>query len=248
LLALAISSCQSLAPTATPTVDQDIDLDDLSQEETATAAAATGQAPSQGPGGVCDNPYVTVVEGATWRSEITFGTVSFTQTDTITDVGSDAFLVETSAAGTSVVTTWTCTEDGILWLQSNGGMFSAVTQDATWTTDSYSGVTIPKDIQPGDTWTSSQQLTATDANGSSSSFTINIDYQAIGIESVTVPAGTFNAMRIDFVMTFSGSGDTDVFEFSNWFVENVGLVKTVAQQTEGGSLSFTQDLSSYSIP
>jgi hypothetical protein len=138
--------------------------------------------------------------------------------------------------------------DGILWLQSNGGMFSAVTQYATWTTDSYSGVTIPKNIQTGDSWTSSQELTATDANGSSSSFTINIDYRAVGNESVTVPAGTFNAMRIDFVMTFLGSGDEDVFEFSDWFVENEGLVKTIAQQTAGGSLSFTQELVSYSIP
>jgi hypothetical protein len=235
-LVLTISACQSAQQPS-------------QQQAQASGAAPSAQAPSnQSSGALCDNPYIPVVESATWTSNVSFGQLSTAQEDTITDVGTDAFLVETKAAGTSVVVTWTCTADGVLWLQTDGGMFSAVSQDATWSTNSFSGVTIPKEIQPGDTWSSSQEMTASDANGNSQTFTINANYQAVGIESVSVPAGTFDAMRIDFVMTFTGADAESSFEFSDWFVENVGLVKSAAQQITGGSLSFSQELASYSIP
>ena len=204
---------------------------------------------TQPPGatGTCANPYIPVLEGATWTSAVSFGPVSMTQVDTITDVGTDAFLVETKAGDTSVLVTWTCTPGGVLWLQSNGGMFSAVSQDLTWSTSSFSGVTIPAALQPGDTWSSSQEMVATGAGGSQS-FTINIDYRAVGAESVTVPAGTFDAMRIDFVMRFAGPDTESAFEFSDWFVKDLGLVMSTAQQTTGGSLDFRQELLDYSIP
>jgi hypothetical protein len=74
-----------------------------------------------------------------------------------------------------------------------------------------------------------------------------MNFQAIGMESVTVPAGTFNAMRVDFTMawTSGGEGLDMTYLITDWFVENVGLVKTSAGADFGG---YSLELVSYSIP
>lgn len=228
--AMAISACQSALPT---------------QQGQASNVAPSAQAPNvQSSGNLCDNPYVPAVEGATWTSNVHSELGDDTQIDTVTDAGSDAFLVETVVRDLDYVITWSCTPEGLLWLQTDGGMFSAIFQvegtTSTWETVSYSGVSLPKNIQPGDAWSSFEQLNVTDSTGSRS-YDIAIDFHAVGIESVTVPAGTFNALHIDLTMSWTSQYGEVSVPISDWFAAGVGLVKSSA----GSSLL---ELVSYSIP
>lgn len=224
-----------------------------SEQQTQASSAPSTQAPNaQASGSLCDNPYMPAVEGATWTSNVHTEQGDTTQVDTITDAGSDAFLVETVTPNTDYVITWSCTAEGLLWLQTDGGMFSVVFQseglNQTWESVSFGGVTLPKDIQPGDTWSSAERLNVTDSTGTRP-FDINIDFQAVGMESVTVPAGTFNALRIDLVMTFvttfSNSDLEMSYRISDWFAADVGLVKSSAQSDLG---DYDLELESYAIP
>ena len=237
IFAMALSACQSAVPT---------------QQGQASNVAPSAQPPVvQASGDLCANPFWPVVEGANWTSNLHTDQGDMTQVDTITDVGSDAFLVDTTQGqSTNYIITWTCTPEGLLWLQTDGGQFAAVFPDAQWATNSYSGVSIPKQIQPGDSWASSESLTATSSQGSFD-FNVNIDFHAMGVESVTVPAGTFNAMRVDLVMVFSGQVSGQDFEttynISDWVAEGVGLVRSVATSDVGGA-DYSLELASYSIP
>lgn len=221
LAGLALAACQSVTP---------------------------GGQPQAGSGGLCDNPYVPAVEGATWTSTVHTPQGDSQQVDTITDVGTDAFLVETVTPEVQYVITWSCTPDGLLWLQTDGGMFSAVFQSeeasATWETVSASGVSLPKNIQPGDTWSSNEQLSVTDSSGTRP-FDISVDFQAVGTESVTVPAGAFDAMHIDLAITFGGAATEVTLQISDWFAAGVGLVKSSAAADYG---NFELVLESYQIP
>jgi hypothetical protein len=237
---LLLSACQSAQPSPQA---QD-------SQQAQASAAPSGQPPVvQASGDLCANPYIPAVEGATWSYTFHTDQGDNTQVDTVTDVGSDAFLVETTRSdGFNYVITWTCTPEGLLWLQTDGGMFSGIFQGGglsqSWETVSYSGVSIPKDGQAGDSWSSDQQISVTDSTGTRN-FGIAMNFQAVGKESVTVSAGTFAAMRVDFTMAWSGDGIEMTYLVTDWFVENVGLVKTTAQADFG---SYSLELVSYSIP
>ncbi len=55
-------------------------------------------------------------------------------------------------------------------------------------------------------------------NGASSTFSTDIN--VVGIESVTVPAGTFNALKITFTNSINGT-------ITNWYADGVGCVKSI---------------------
>jgi hypothetical protein len=123
-----------------------------------------------------------------------------------------------------------------------------------------SGVIFPSQINPGDRWQHTLDFTGdvsvmneeAEATG-----TAQMSFTAIGEESVTVPAGTFEALKIqiDTMLNIEASyeGITLPVTFSGvytyWFVQDVGWVKA----TGSGnllSMSFTEttELQSYSIP
>jgi len=128
--------------------------------------------------------------------------------------------------------------------------------NADFHTTASSGVTLPASIKPGDTWTQALTLEGIeDLNGlqiPAKNETSN-DCTAAGIESVTVPAGTFDALRFDcqtntdIMITMSGNDIEQTIDFtaSNWYAEGVGLIKTV---TTGSGLDSTIELVSYTIP
>jgi hypothetical protein len=74
-----------------------------------------------------------------------------------------------------------------------------------------------------------------------------------GKESITVAAGTFDAVRVDcqtamnITITMNGAPISSPFTFTatSWYAENVGLIKTVST---GDQLDSTLELTSYSIP
>jgi hypothetical protein len=151
--------------------------------------------------------------------------------DTITDVGSEAFLMESQLDDIIYVETWKCTPDGVVNMQSDGGLFSALFAGSSGLvkseTVSVQGMTLPLSIAPGDEWDQTTEVTFTSPSASGPA-TLTHKAEAIGPESVTVPAGTFEARRIDVQSTMQSAlfgGDDISFEATYWLVPELGLVR-----------------------
>jgi len=131
---------------------------------------------------------------------------------------------------------------------------------ASFDVNNVSGVTYPNEIKPGDTWPHSLEFTAKmtvagqgmDATGDAKS-----NFQAVGFESVTVPAGTFDALKIHVDTTININGNFNGVSFpvtvsspyDYWFVQGVGWVKASGTgSVSGQSFSETIELQAYNIP
>jgi hypothetical protein len=208
--------------------------------------------------GYCANVNLSVVEGATWTYSGTGSSGAVTRVDTITDVGTNGFLLEsklTDANGvTSSVNNWSCTADGLVMGMPDAGQFSAVSEGsgggAQATTLSVTGVSLPISITVGDTWTQTLevQVTSTTFNGIVSSV---LEMNAAALETMTVPAGTFQALRIEgqSTMTFEEGGGVMTQYLTEWLVPGIGTVREVSSADVGGfGANETYELTSYSLP
>jgi hypothetical protein len=115
-------------------------------------------------------------------------------------------------------------------------------------------------IHPGDQWTQTIIHEGQGNIGGSevvSEGTTLFSMTALGEESVTVPAGTFTAMKVktditlDVFLTYQGTRTPYPSKFlqMNYFVAGVGMVKT-ENAADTGDSTYTEviELQSYSIP
>ena len=224
----------------------------------------TDEAPAASESDLCANEYYPVSDGATWSYYGTSTTTEdFSFTNTITSTRSDGFTVTVDFDNVTLTQEWACTVDGILALEIGGGNAGTLRADnvnLVMDTQNASGITYPNEILPGDTWTHTLDFIGTmdisgepaEANGDTQS-----TYTAIGIESVTVPAGTFDAMKIETTntininSTFQGTTVPVTFTgtTTTWLAPGVGWVKSVSSSEFSGiASSETVELQSYSIP
>lgn len=207
-----------------------------------------------------------MVLGASWTFSGTGPTGEFAWTSSVTDVTDTNFTLTNQYDELVTTQQWACTADGIAALQYGGGpeaTLSGTGVSGTFETTDMSGVTFPTQINAGDTWEQSFNIQGdiAIASGTTASTTgaVTQSYVAAGIETVTVPAGTFEAMRVDATITFDlqitiSSGITVPLTFAsdivNWWVAGVGWVKSDSTATiEGGDpiVAFTE-LESFNIP
>lgn len=223
------------------------------------AIAQATTAPALPASGACDNPYLPVVEGATWSYNLA-GPIPDTYVHSILSVEADGF-TEQDVFGTGVTRQgkWKCEQGNLIALTpSGGGSANVETEGVTvdFQTTSLEGVTLPASINPGNMWTQSLLLEGTQTINGETFPASNQTTQvctAVGLESVTVPAGTFDAMRVDCQITMIlslGMSDPPTqmtldLSNSNWYATNIGLVKTVST---GEGLDSVIELVSYSIP
>ena len=214
-------------------------------EPPASRAAATA----------CDHPYLPMRSGATWTLATTEGTLTWTISDASGSTESASAVMEVAFPGGSMETHWTCTPAGIVSYDfgsiSASGLGAMVAMDVT---DS-SGVWLPPAelLTPGYSWTNSYTTTISAlAVGADVDITSTTDESltVVGMETVNVPAGTFQALRVDSTMesTFGGMmmalpGTTSNSTY--WFVDGIGIVRYV---NSGADYSGGGDLTSYSVP
>jgi hypothetical protein len=223
------------------------------------------------PGGPCGNPYYPVIPEASFTYQIT-GTVSGTQTHTITDAGEDGFTEEVAqdlASHITYIYEWICLPEGLVNTYAGVMITESDTVDTTSDGD---GITIPASISVGDTWTQTCNLISSDGKGEGELHrSVTYKRTAAAIETVTVPAGTFEAVRVDYDLEMDASMETsdghslplnvDYGSGSEWYVEGVGLVKKTAgvdldrmdtpEETSvsiGFEASGVYDLTEYSLP
>ena len=207
----------------------------------------------------CANPYLPIIVGATWNYNLT-GPENDTFTRSILAVNADGF-TEQDVFGVGVTRQgeWKCENGNLVALNPSGGGSASVSAEGTsvdFQTTAIEGVTLPSSINTGDSWSQSLTLEGTQTiNGESfpASNQVSQNCTAMGNESVMVPAGTFDAIRVDCQVTMNITLDmggnplatTIALNNSNWYAIKVGLVKTVST---GSGLDSTIELTSYSIP
>lgn len=221
------------------------------------------EAPAQsstGASDACTNLLMPIKAGATWNYKLT-GNISDTFTRSIVSTDGSSFTdQDVFGNGVSRQGKWNCDNGNLIALNPSEGGSASVSTDASvavdFQTTELSGVTMPGVVNPGDTWTQSTTLEGIETiNGveipAKNQFSNTCT--AIGKESVTVEAGTFDAMhldcKVDMTITITMNGQdiqTPInLNSSSWYAENIGLIKTVST---GTNLDSTIELVSYSIP
>jgi len=227
-------------------------------------APATG-APGLNTGDACANPLYPVKQGATWTYASSGSPAGpFSYTDTITEVRADGFMLSSQFTGLSRTQEWTCKPEGLLALTLGGSNAGGITTQgltAEFTTSDIKGVSIPVNVTPGMQWAYEMKMQGTmampgDQNARSNGIVL-MNMQEIGMESVTVPAGTFTATKVqaasnfDIIASFQGMDIPVKFSGATilWYAPAVGLVKSVENGDFGGTAyTSTTELQSYSIP
>ena len=262
LVMVFITAC-SLPGNETPTPT--IPLTEESQA-TATEPPVTPQGDGTPVTGadLCANAYNPVREGATWSYKSIGSPVGdYSFTDTITSVREDGFTLTSQFEDVTRTQEWACKPEGLVALQLGGPSAATLnTQDVqlNLTVNNVSGVTFPREIITGNKWQHMLEFegemdiagTPAEATGGSES-----NFSALGTESVTVPARTFDAMKvqvdstISINATFQGISMPVAFSgtYTFWFAQGVGWVKASGNgEAVGTSFTETIELQSYNIP
>ncbi|HEX5941000.1 MAG TPA: hypothetical protein VFY66_01925 [Anaerolineales bacterium] len=258
LLACSPAASPGSSPTQAPATMENVPP--LATETQIVSEAPTETAVPVPQTHACANAYMPIVPGATWNYKLT-GPLPDTFTHTILSVDDSTFVEQdVFAAGVTRQGTWNCENGNLIALDPPSGASANVNTEnnvsVDFETKDLSGVTIPATIHAGDTWSQALTLEGTQTiNGTSfpASNQLTSDCKAIGVESVTVEAGTFDAMRVECQTKMNLSlsmGDAPIqntlnLTGTNWYVEKVGLVKTL---TTGLGFDSTTELVSYSIP
>lgn len=263
LIILILAACS--APLVSPTNPQPTETAPITATETASLPTATLESTMPvAEQGLCTNLYYPVRQGATWTYKSTGGPAGeYSFTDTITSVRGDGFTLSTQIGNISRTQEWTCSAQGLAALQLGGApaaMLNSQNIQLNLDLNNATGVTFPSQINPGDQWQQAMDVTgnvtmmseAAQATGNA-----QMNFSAIGNESVTVPAGTFDALKVEVNVTLNINatyeGITLPVSFTGaytyWFAPNVGWVKASGTgNVLGNSFSDTTELQSYSIP
>jgi hypothetical protein len=259
-LFLAACSSRTILPIEQPT---------LTAQATATQPGPATTETLEGSGpvaetGLCTNTYYPVRQGATWTYKSTGGPAGeYSFTDTISSVRADGFTLSTQIGDLTRTQEWTCSAEGLTALQLGGApaaMLNAQEIEMSLDVTNASGVAFPSQINPGDHWQQTLELQGNvtfmneeaEASGDA-----QMNFSAVGNESVTVPAGTFETLKVEVDVTLNVDatyeGITLPVSFSGdytyWFAPGVGWVKASGMgNVLGSSFSETTELQSYNIP
>ena len=263
LILIFLAACST--PPVPPTNAQSTDIAQNPAATPAAEAAGTleGNPPVAGQG-LCTNLYYPVRQGATWTYKSTGGPAGeYSFTDTVTSAREDGFTLSTQIGDITRTQEWACTAEGLAALQLGGApaaMLNSQNIQLNLDISNATGVTFPIQLHPGDQWQQTMDVQGNvtmmnqeaEATGNA-----QMNFSAIGNESVTVPAGTFDALKVAVNVTLNVNatyeGITLPVSFSGdytyWFAPNVGWVKASGTGTVlGSSFSDTTELQSYSIP
>jgi hypothetical protein len=214
---------------------------------------------------LCDNLLYPAIQGAVWVYTSTGGTSgAFNYTNSNTEVRADGFTLTSQIGDVTRTQEWACQPDGLKALQLGGGSAAGISiqgMTADLAVSEVTGISLPKDITPGAQWQYSLALQGTvvmpgDPQAPAKG-TYSVTMQEMGSETVTVPAGTFEAIKIqsnstvDIISSFAGNELPIKFNGTTitWYAPGVGYVKSVENGDFGGeAFSATTELQSYSIP
>ena len=135
-------------------------------------------------------------------------------TDEIVAVEANGFRTKSTSEGNTSASEWICTEEGI----------SLKYAEYPETKITATGTVVPATMEVGGSWNHSFSMEAPGV--SQTSKTVN---RVTRREMVEVPAGTFEAFRIDYeIETLAEGQEPSAMRGTQWFVTSVGIVKSVS--------------------
>src|SRR5215211_5276969 len=263
LIIIFLTACSSPVPTAPQTTETQAAPATSTEIATQPPVTSDSSLTPAAADSLCTNAYYPVREGATWSYKSTGGPAGeYSFTDTIASVRQDGFTLSTRMGSLTRTQEWTCTSEGLTALQLGGApaaMLNSQNIQLNLDINNATGVTFPRQINPGDQWQQTMDVTGNvtmmneeaEATGD-----VQMNFSAIGNEGVTVPAGTFEALKVEVDVTLNVNatyqGITLPVSFTGnyiyWFAPNVGWVKASGTgNVLGSSFSDTTELQSYSI-
>ena len=96
---------------------------------------------------------------------------------------------------------------------------------------------VPLPVKIGDEWTWKGKEFVDDET-----HTVNVKGKALAFESITVPAGKYDALEIQSTLETS-KGSKNIL--TEWYAENLGMVKMKVEIQGGGILGFARDVLGY---
>lgn len=246
LLVVSLAACgQGAAPTSIPAT-----------EAPEGAVIPTAQATNP-----CLNEYFPVKENATFNYSSTGGpTGPYSFTRVIKAVQENTFSLNTKFKDQDYIQKWLCKSDGLAPNEmgaTDATSILAFDKFTNLTTANVTGFILPRTITPGAEWSYALDIQGTDKvqNGAMTG-NVSIIYIAGNKESVTVPAGTFEAIAIEVNTTIDfkvATGTKVKFSadsiYTIWYAPGVGWIKASGHGKLGGQEYVeTIVLESYSIP
>lgn len=219
----------------------------LTGSRTIRAITATVGVLAAGSAFACmDNAYYPLVQGASW----TYQSEGMTYTQSVFEVSADSVMLRVQFADQDPIDmTYQCDENGILVSSFMDGLVEGMEFEIL----SQEGTSYPNHISVGDEWDEEIVMASTmtmEGMAMTTRTTVATHTRAVALESVTVPAGTFNALKLE--------GESDITNVTvmmgmeipvsmsstsqTWLVEGIGMVLSV---DEAGS---RVELVSYTIP
>lgn len=212
----------------------------------------------------CNNALFPIKMGASWMYFSSGGpNGDFTYTDTITEFQSSGFTLTSTFPTLTLTQKWVCTPEGLVAQQLGGGTIGSVSMQnmiADFTTLEVRGVSLPREITTGLQWEyqlSMNGSVAMPGEQSQSPGTFTLTMNELGSESVTVAAGTFEAVKIQAVFNaqinidFQGSAVPYAINGSSilWYAPGVGYIKSIENiDFSGTPFTSTTELQTYNIP
>jgi len=138
--------------------------------------------------------------------------------------GNNTFTITVQSDNSIFTLEGQCTDDGIILLDAPGASvtYSGAQGSSALVIQNVEGVTLPNDVQVGDNWSQTLQVA-----GGNIHATIETSYNAVGYETVTVPAGSFNALKVEQNGLVNMGGQTLNSHAFFWYAQDVGVVKSV---------------------
>jgi hypothetical protein len=204
----------------------------------------------------CDHPYMPLRTGSSWTYATPDGTTTWSVTSASGSSDSAEAMMEIALAGASMTAHWNCSAAGIVSYDFGSLSVSSLGEVANMEVVESSGAFLPAAdlLAPGYSWPDNYTVTMhVSAEGSELDLTTTSSgtWTAVGMETVTVPAGTFEALRVDGTNNITMSGFMGMepvtinVNSSHWYAEGVGMVRyTVSSEgTDSGG-----QLTSYTVP
>lgn len=220
LLAACNLPARSTAQTQTPT--------EMTNAQPGSNAAPTPTAVS-----ACNNQYFPNKIGDSWDySGNNTALGAYTRSDSITNANAENFTMQTNQSDVTYTVVYSCSPAGLTAAdpvqQYAGVILSSPNTPVNVKLNSNSGITLPAKINPGDTW---QQTAEWDASSKDINLngTFVFNYTAVRYETITVPYGTFNALRVDGTIRIEVTGLkilAGTYTTTTWMVTDIGVVKS----------------------
>lgn len=222
------------APTATPE-DTSTPAPFIAHETPAATSTMTLQS---APAVACYNGFYPVSPDARWEYRVTADATPSTYDKSIVRMAPDSFTEHRVFNSTATDNAWTCTIDGLRSEEFGNLQVHGQTQ-YKFNTTSGTGVTIPAEDRwfVGNAWSSRYDI-AGQLEQSGVTFTgtgtVTLENRIGAEDPVTVPAGTFNAFRVDSTITLrlTPSGlfaipVTVTLSQYSWYARDTGMVRSM---------------------